>query len=685
MTLQKNYSHKMQIKAQAKKELESLRIQIQEHSYKYYVENDPVLSDMEFDSLYKQLVKLEAEFPELITPESPSQRVGSETNKAFKQVRHIQPMLSLSNVFTIDELIAFDKRVCDEIGVKDIEYSAEPKFDGLAVSLIYEEGKFTLGATRGDGLIGEDVTHNLKTIKSIPLKLEGKKTPKKIEVRGEVVMLTKDFELLNEKQAELGQKLFANPRNAAAGSLRQIDSNITATRPLSFFAYSIFLFEDQNELTSHSKGLKLLSDLKIPTSHLTSVTKRVDGLKSYYDKIVETRNNLPFDIDGIVYKVNSLNHQDELGFISKAPRWATAHKFPAEEAETLVLGITVQVGRTGSITPVARLKPVIVGGVQVTNATLHNEDELKKKDVRIGDYVNVRRAGDVIPEIVRVIKEKRADIVKIFNMPSECPVCGSSLSKDEGEAVLRCLNGLSCSAQKKQGIMHFCSRKAMDIDGLGEKIVDQLIEENLIDEFSDIYKLNKDQLIQLERFAEKSAENLIEAIKKSKNTTLGKLIYAVGIRNVGESTASDLAEYFKSLEKIKAASLEELEAVPDIGPTVSKSISKYFNDERKYEQLMAILNMGIVFERIEADAIRTKELNGLTFVLTGTLPSLKREEAKNLIISCGGMVTGSVSKKTDYLLAGVDAGSKLDLAVKLGVKIINELELLTLTKKSGLQ
>jgi len=683
VVLQKNYSHKMQIKVKAKKEIEKLRIQIQDHSYKYYVENDPDLSDEEFDTLYARLVKLEAEFPELITPESPSQRVGSKTNQAFKQVKHLQPMLSLSNVFTINDLIAFDKRVCDEIGVNDIEYSAEPKFDGLAVSLIYEEGKFTLGATRGDGIVGEDVTHNLKTIKSIPLKLEGKNIPEKIEVRGEVVMLTKDFESLNKKNVELSQKLFANPRNAAAGSLRQIDSSITAKRPLSFFAYSIFLFEDQHQLLSHSKGLKLLSDFKIPTSNLALVTKRVDGLQSYYDKIVKIRSKLPFDIDGIVYKVNSLNHQDELGFISKAPRWATAHKFPAEEAETLVLDITVQVGRTGSITPVARLKPVIVGGVQVTNATLHNEDELKKKDVHIGDYVKVRRAGDVIPEIVRVIKEKRADTVKIFNMPSECPICKSRLSKDEDGAVLRCLNGLSCSAQKKQGLIHFCSRKAMNIDGLGERIVDQLIDENLIDGFSDIYKLKKEQLVQLERFAEKSAENLIKAIESSKNTTLGKFIYAVGIRNVGESTALDLAEHFKSLKKIKATSLEELEAVPDIGPTVSKSINEYFNDESKYEQLMAILDMGVVFEKIQADTTRSKELNGLTFVLTGTLPSLRREEAKNLILSRGGKVTGSVSKKTDYVVAGDDAGSKLDLAVKLDVKVINELELLTLTKNIG--
>jgi len=681
--LQKNYSHKMQIQAKAKKEIEKLRIRIQDHSYRYYVENDPTLSDVEFDFLYAQLIKLETEFPELITPESPSQRVGSETNQAFKQVKHLQPMLSLSNVFTIDELIAFDKRVCDEIGVKDIEYSAEPKFDGLAVSLIYDEGKFTLGATRGDGFVGEDVTHNLKTIKSIPLKLEGKNIPKKIEVRGEVVMLTKDFKLLNKNQLELNQKLFANPRNAAAGSLRQIDSNTTAKRPLSFFAYSIFLFKDQHQLASHSKSLKLLSDFKIPTSDLASVTTRVSGLQNYYDKIVEMRSNLPFDIDGIVYKVNSLNHQDELGFISKAPRWATAHKFPAEEAETFVLDITVQVGRTGSITPVARLKPVIVGGVQVTNATLHNEDELKKKDVHIGDYVKVRRAGDVIPEIVRVIQEKRANTVKIFNMPSECPVCGSRLSKDEDGAVLRCLNGLSCSAQKKQGLMHFCSRKAMDIDGLGEKIVDQLIEEKLIDGFLDIYKLKKEQLIQLERFAEKSAENLIVAIERSKNTTLAKFIYAIGIRNVGESTAFDLAEYFKSLEKIKAATLEELEAVPDIGPTVSKSINEYFNNKSKYEQLIAILGMGLVFEQIQADTIRSKELDGLTFVLTGTLPTLKREEAKILILSCGGKVAGSVSKKTDYVIAGVDAGSKLDLAEKLDVKIINESELLTLTKKIG--
>ena len=673
----------MQIQAKAKKEIEKLRIRIQDHSYRYYVENDPTLSDVEFDFLYAQLIKLETEFPELITPESPSQRVGSETNQAFKQVKHLQPMLSLSNVFTIDELIAFDKRVCDEIGVKDIEYSAEPKFDGLAVSLIYDEGKFTLGATRGDGFVGEDVTHNLKTIKSIPLKLEGKNIPKKIEVRGEVVMLTKDFKLLNKNQLELNQKLFANPRNAAAGSLRQIDSNTTAKRPLSFFAYSIFLFKDQHQLDSHSKSLKLLSDFKIPTSDLASVTTRVSGLQNYYDKIVEMRSNLPFDIDGIVYKVNSLNHQDELGFISKAPRWATAHKFPAEEAETFVLDITVQVGRTGSITPVARLKPVIVGGVQVTNATLHNEDELKKKDVHIGDYVKVRRAGDVIPEIVRVIQEKRANTVKIFNMPSECPVCGSRLSKDEDGAVLRCLNGLSCSAQKKQGLMHFCSRKAMDIDGLGEKIVDQLIEEKLIDGFLDIYKLKKEQLIQLERFAEKSAENLIVAIERSKNTTLAKFIYAIGIRNVGESTAFDLAEYFKSLEKIKAATLEELEAVPDIGPTVSKSINEYFNNKSKYEQLIAILGMGLVFEQIQADTIRSKELDGLTFVLTGTLPTLKREEAQILILSCGGKVAGSVSKKTDYVIAGVDAGSKLDLAEKLDVKIINESELLTLTKKIG--
>ncbi len=668
---------------QAKKEIEKLRIQIQDHSYRYYVENDPTLSDAEFDFLYAQLVKLETEFPELITPESPSQRVGSETNQAFKQVKHLQPMLSLSNVFTIDELSAFDKRVCDEIGVKDIEYSAEPKFDGLAVSLIYDEGKFTLGATRGDGFVGEDVTHNLKTIKSIPLKLEGKNIPKKIEVRGEVVMLTKDFKLLNEKQLELNQKLFANPRNAAAGSLRQIDSSTTAKRPLSFFAYSIFLFEDQYQLVSHSKGLKLLRNFKIPTSDLASVTTRVDGLQNYYDKIVEMRSNLPFDIDGIVYKVNSLNHQDELGFISKAPRWATAHKFPAEEAETFVLDITVQVGRTGSITPVARLKPVIVGGVQVTNATLHNEDELKKKDVHIGDYVKVRRAGDVIPEIVRVIQEKRTDTVKVFNMPSKCPVCESRLSKDEDGAVLRCLNGVSCSAQKKQGLMHFCSRKAMDIDGLGEKIVDQLIEEKLIDGFSDIYKLKKEQLIKLERFAEKSAENLVEAIERSKNTTLGKFIYAIGIRNVGESTASDLAEYFKSLERIKAATLEELEAVPDIGPTVSKSINEYFNNKSRYEQLIAILDMGLVFEQIHSDTIKSKELDGLTFVLTGTLPTLKREEAKSLILSCGGKVGASVSKKTDYVIAGADAGSKLDVAEKLDVKIINESELLTLTKKIG--
>ena len=680
---QKKYFHKMQTKPQVKKEIESLRIQIQDHCYKYYVEDDPDISDAEFDSLYAQLIKLESQFPDLVTPESPTQRVGSETNKAFNQVKHLHPMLSLNNVFTFDDLTAFDKRLCDEIGVKEIEYSAEPKFDGLAVSLIYEEGRLILGATRGDGVVGEDVTHNLKTIKSIPLKLEGKNIPRKIEVRGEVVMLIKDFKLLNKKQAESNQKLFANPRNAAAGSLRQINSNITAKRPLSFYAYSIFLFEDQHRLTSHSKGLDLLSDFKIPTSGLASIIKGINSLQSYYDKIIEIRSKLPFDIDGVVYKANSLNHQDELGFISKAPRWATAHKFSAEEAETLILDITVQVGRTGSITPVARLKPVIVAGVQVANATLHNEDELRKKDIHIGDYVVVRRAGDVIPEVVRVIKKKRTNTVEVFNMPSECPVCKSKLLKDEDESVLRCLNGLSCKAQKKQGLMHFCSRKAMDIDGLGEKIVDQLLEAKLIDGFADIYKLKKNQLIQLERFAEKSADNLIDAIEKSKNTTLAKLIYALGIRSVGESTASDLAIHFKSIGGIKAATIDDLEEVQDIGPTVSKSINQYFNDELKYEQLIAILDSGVVFEKILTNKNQNKELIGLTFVLTGTLPSLKRGDAKNLILNCGGKVTGSVSKKTDYVLAGADAGNKLEAAEKLNIKIINESELLTLTKSIG--
>ena len=673
----------MQKTIQVRKEIEDLRVQIQDHSYRYYVDNDPSLTDKDFDSMYQRLLKLEDEYPELITPESPTQRVGSETSKAFKQVKHLQPMLSLNNVFTIDDLIAFDKRVCDELGVSDIEYSAEPKFDGLAVSLIYDNGKFTLGSTRGDGVVGEDVTHNLKTIKTIPLKLEGDDVPKKIEVRGEVVMLIKDFELLNKKQAASEQKLFANPRNAAAGSLRQINSSLTAQRPLSFFAYSINLFEDQYKLTSHSKGLKLLSDFKIPTSNLAILANKIDGLQSYYDKIVSMRPDLPFDIDGIVYKVNSLNHQDELGFISRAPRWATAHKFPAEEAETVVMDITVQVGRTGSITPVARLKPVNVGGVQVTNATLHNEDELKKKGVQIGDYVSIRRAGDVIPEIVRVIKEKRPNSVKIFNMPNVCPVCKTKLLKDEGEAVLRCPNGLSCSAQKKQGFMHFCSRKAMDIDGLGEKILDQLIEENLINKFSDIYKLKKDQLINLERFADKSAEKLIEAIEKSKKTTLAKFIYALGIRNVGEATAFDLAGYFKSLQKVKTANIDVLEGIPDIGPTVAKSINQYFNNEEKYSQLIDIVDMGIIFEKVISDLPQSKELNGVTFVLTGTLPSLKREAAKNLMLSCGGKVVGSVSKKTDYVVAGDDAGSKLALAEKLGINIINESELLILTKNIG--
>ena len=463
----------------------TLKKEIQEHNFNYYVKDDPTVTDSVYDDLMRKLEELEKQYPELITEDSPTQRVGMLSNSAFNQVSHKKPMLSLSNVFHEDELAAFDKRIKTDLGVESINYAVEPKFDGLAIALIYEGGFFSLGATRGDGFTGEDVTHNLKTIKSIPLKIDTKSLPSRIEIRGEVVMFKEDFLALNKKQEELGQKVFANPRNAAAGSLRQLDSSITATRPLRFYAYSIDFEGIENTLTSHSDSIKLLNELKIPTTDLVENVTGVVGLLDYYHEIIDKRQSLPFDIDGVVYKVDSLNYQDELGFVSRAPRWAVAHKFPAEEAESQVLGIDVQVGRTGAITPVARLKPTFVSGVTVTNASLHNEAELLRKDVHINDFVLIRRAGDVVPEVVSVIKAKRPKNIEAFLMPIQCPECGSKLKKEEGEAILRCCEGIQCPAQRKQSIMHFASRKAMDIDGLGEKIIDQLLENKMINDFTD--------------------------------------------------------------------------------------------------------------------------------------------------------------------------------------------------------
>lgn len=665
-------------KENIKDKIQELIEKISTFDYQYYVLDNPSISDFEYDKIFRSLVDLENENPELIRPDSPSQRVGGKALDAFESVIHRQAMLSLNNAFDEDELIAFDKRIKDDIGIDEVEYAVEPKFDGLAITLTYENGIFVQGATRGDGYTGENVTHNLKTIRSIPTKLNYIHPPKLLEVRGEVLMLKKDFELLNQKQESLGEKQFANPRNAAAGSLRQLDPRITATRPLTFFSYGLGVCEPNLNLKTHTQTIQLLKQFNLPISDLSTSVKGVKGLQSFYDKVSKLRDALAYDIDGVVYKVNSFNYQNELGFLSRAPRWAIAHKFPAEEALTEILDINVQVGRTGAITPVARLKPVFVGGVTVTNATLHNEDEMTRKDVHIGDIVSVRRAGDVIPEIVRVLINKRPKTIKKFRMPTECPECGSALVRIDDEAIIRCSGGLVCPAQQKQSIIHFASRKAMDIEGLGDKSVEQLVTVGLIRELPDIFKLKLEQLINLDRMAEKSSRNLLDAIEKSKSTSLPRFIYALGIRNVGESTAKDLAGFYGDLDEIMKQTEESLQIVPDIGPTVAKSISDFFRQTKSREVINSLIGLGVHWPKYDIKKSSSGIFATKTFVLTGTLPSMSREEAKSIIEMNGGKVVGSVSKKTDYVVAGSDAGSKLTTAQELGLKIISQQELLKL-------
>ncbi len=665
-------------KENIKDKIQELIEKISTFDYQYYVLDNPSISDFEYDKIFRSLVDLENENPELIRPDSPSQRVGGKALDAFESIIHRQAMLSLNNAFDDDELIAFDKRIKDDIGIDEVEYAVEPKFDGLAITLTYENGIFVQGATRGDGYTGENVTHNLKTIRSIPTKLNYIHPPKLLEVRGEVLMLKKDFELLNQKQESLGEKQFANPRNAAAGSLRQLDPRITATRPLTFFSYGLGVCEPNLNLKTHTQTIQLLKQFNLPISDLSTSVKGVKGLQSFYDKVSKLRNALAYDIDGVVYKVNSFNYQNELGFVSRAPRWAIAHKFPAEEALTEILDINVQVGRTGAITPVARLKPVFVGGVTVTNATLHNEDEMTRKDVHIGDIVSVRRAGDVIPEIVRVLINKRPKTIKKFRMPTECPECGSALVRIDDEAIIRCSGGLVCPAQQKQSIIHFASRKAMDIEGLGDKSVEQLVTVGLIHELPDIFKLKLEQLINLDRMAEKSSRNLLDAIEKSKSTSLPRFIYALGIRNVGESTAKDLAGFYGDLDEIMKQTEESLQIVPDIGPTVAKSISDFFRQTKSREVINSLIGLGVHWPKYDIKKSSSGIFATKTFVLTGTLPSMSREEAKSIIEMNGGKVVGSVSKKTDYVVAGSDAGSKLTTAQELGLKIISQQELLKL-------
>jgi DNA ligase (NAD+) len=698
---------------------QTLRADLDRYSREYYEQDAPSVPDAEYDRLLRELAELEVRYPELKQADSPTQRVGGAPLDAFTPVTHAVPMLSLNNAFSDmesddlavrhAELIQFDERVCKSLAIETVEYATEPKFDGLAISLLYRDGVLELAATRGDGVSGENVTENVRTVRAIPLRLSSPTVPALLEVRGEVLMLREDFELLNQRQQAQGDKLFANPRNAAAGSLRQLDSRITAQRRLSFFAYAIAQVEGAPWPDSHQAEMDWLESLGVPVvaAELRPVVSGLDGLIAYYEQVMARRASLPYAIDGVVYKVNALASQQQLGFVSRAPRFAIAHKFPAEEALTVVEAVEEQVGRTGAITPVARLRPVFVGGVTVTNATLHNQDEVSRKDVRVGDTVIVRRAGDVIPEVVSVVLERRpmrevagADLFSpaqepeypAYRLPACCPVCGSHIVKPEGEAIARCSGGLFCSAQRKQALWHFAARRAMDIDGLGDKLIEQLVDLGMVHTLSDLYRLDGARLAGMERMGQKSADNLLAAIETSKNTTLARFIFSLGIRNVGEATARDLARHFSGIEPlidlalmpqddpmVHARVLDQLMEVPDVGPVVAESILSFFAEPHNRQVVSELLAAGVCWPASVASAAdEVLLLAGKTLVLTGTLPSLSRDEAKALIEAAGGKVAGSVSSKTDFLVAGEAAGSKLTRAQELGVVVLDQAALLAL-------
>ncbi|KAI3597023.1 DNA ligase (NAD(+)) [Cupriavidus necator H850] len=680
----------------AAKRVAWLRDELDRHNYQYYVLDAPTIPDAEYDALFSELQALELEHPELQTPDSPTQRVGGEPLSAFDSVRHRVPMLSLNNGFAADDVLNFDRRCAQGLGrtapaageqdlfsaADAVEYACELKFDGLAMSLRYEDGRLVQAATRGDGETGEDVTVNVRTIKAIPLKLRGQ-APAVLEVRGEVFMYRGDFNKLNERQAEAGEKTFVNPRNAAAGSLRQLDPRITAKRPLSFFAYGLGELQGVDRPPTHSVMLDGFAALGLPVCKDRAVVKGAQGLLDFYRDIGQRRDALPYDIDGVVYKVNALAEQERLGFVSRAPRFALAHKFPAQEMTTIVEDIEVQVGRTGAITPVARLKPVFVGGVTVTNATLHNEDEIRRKDVHIGDTVIVRRAGDVIPEVVGVVTERRPADARAFVMPTACPVCGSHIEKLEDEAIARCTGGLICAAQRKQALLHFAQRRAMDIEGLGDKLVEQLVDQGIVRTPADLFKLGVAKLAALERMADKSAANLVVAIDASRETTMNRFIFALGIRHVGEATAKDLARHFGKLDALMAADEAALLEVNDVGPVVAQSIAHFFAEPHNVEVIEQLRAAGVHWAESEPVAKAPAPLSGKTFVLTGTLPTMSREDAKELLEAAGAKVAGSVSKKTDYVVAGAEAGSKLDKAEALGVPVLDEAGMLALLAEAG--
>jgi len=668
------------VPAAARERAARLRAEIERHNHAYYVLDAPLIPDSEWDRLFAQLQALEAQYPELATPDSPTRRVGGAPRPDLPEVRHAVPMLSLNNAMSQDDVVAFDNRVRDLLARSGqptpvVGYACELKFDGLALNLRYQNGVLALAATRGDGTVGEDVTPNVLTIHSVPLRLKDTRAAV-IEVRGEVLMYKSDLERLNRAQRESGEKEFANPRNAAAGSLRQLDPRVTARRRLHFFAYGVGELVGASEPEHHSATLDWLQSLGVPVCEERATVRGIDGLLGFYRRAAERRAGLPYDIDGVVYKVDSIAAQQALGFVSRAPRFALAHKFPPQEALTQVLDIEVQVGRTGALTPVARLAAVTVGGVTVTNATLHNEQEVARRDVRVGDTVIVRRAGDVIPEVVRVVLERRPAGTHAFRMPDRCPVCGSAVERIGEEAVSRCTGGLVCAAQRKQALLHFAGRRALDIDGLGERVVDQLVGSGRVSTPADLFHLAQPELAALDRMGDKSAANLLQAIDRSRTTSLGRFVYALGIRHVGESTAQALAAHFGNLDALLAADQARLLEVPDVGPVVAESIRRFLDEPHNRQVITALRKAGVHWSESAGSPPRDKgPLSGRTFVVTGTLAALTRTEATEMIEAAGGRVSGSVSKKTDFVVAGEQAGSKLERARELGVPVIDEAEL----------
>lgn len=667
----------MTASAATRKKVESLRSEIRHHNYLYHVLDDPEIPDAEYDRLVRELTALETRYPELITHDSPTQRVGAEPIKAFGTVEHAVPMLSLENAFSEDELRDFHRRITERLHIDDandeLEYSAEPKLDGAAVSMLYQKGQLVQAATRGDGTTGEDITHNIRTIGSVPLKLIGKGYPSTLEIRGEVFMPRAGFETFNELARQKGEKTFVNPRNAAAGSLRQLDPRLTAERPLDMYAYSVGQVVGGPLANRHSAILDQLMQWGLKICPEREVVKGIKGCLDFYQYIGKRRDTLSYDIDGVVYKVDRLDYQERLGFVSRAPRWAIAHKFPAQEELTTVRDIEFQVGRTGAVTPVARLEPIFVGGVTVSNATLHNMDELHRKDVRVGDTVIVRRAGDVIPEVVRVIKKAGARRKSKVKTPTKCPVCGSKVVRIKDEAVARCTGGLFCAAQRSEALKHFVSRRALDIEGLGSKLIDQLVAIGYLKTPADIFNLDRGELIEMERMGEKSADKLLGSIEESKATTLSRFLYGLGIREVGEATASALAAFYGQLEAIMGAGEEDLQKVPDIGPVVASRIQAFFSESHNLEVIQRLRNSGVHWKDSKpATTGADRPLAGKTFVLTGTLASMSRDEAKDRIQARGGKVTSNVSKKTDFVIFGDNPGSKLKKAQKLAIVTIDQ-------------